>query len=306
MADIFGDIGNWWNTLFQPPTTQANPFAGLSFQGASQPGYTPFPTSPTPKSIVPYTPSVPNPNSMWSTAVPNTTPTPYIKGTPQNLPSTIPSTMPSDEDMIWPEGSDYWWRIQQVEMDKKAAADKAAADAATKDLAERKFLEDARQWGLEYALSQQRLASQEQQTANTQQYQRDQLAAEQAWRTQQIEADKQQRLATLAAQPKSWLEYAALAKQPPVVQPWMLPLMPQDYMKVDVGQPIPGWTTENMKGMPDLINPSAQFMARLSPDQRAQYYGYQQADTGQTPEAMEWQLWSQSPAGKISQLQRTR
>lgn len=148
------------------------------------------------------------------------------------------------------------------------------------------------------AYQQQQLANQQQESAQTAAYQQQQLAAEQAWRTQQLEAEKQQRLATLAAQPKSWLEYASLANQAPVVQPWMLPLMPQDYMQSQpVGSPISGWTPENMKGMPDLINPSAQMRARMGPTALQQYYGYQQADQGMTPEESQFRLWSQGPPG---------
>ena len=144
----------------------------------------------------------------------------------------------------------------------------------------------------------QQLAAQQQQSQQELAYQQQQLAAEQAWRTQQLEAEKQQRLATLAAQPKSWLEYASLANQAPVVQPWMLPLMPQDYMQSQpVGSPISGWTPENMKGMPDLINPSAQMRARMGPTALQQYYGYQQADQGMTPEESQFRLWSSGPPG---------
>ena len=43
---------------------------------------------------------------------------------------------------------------------------------------------------------------------------------------QRLGAEREERLATLAAQPMSWLEYAALSGDQPAVQPWMLPLMP--------------------------------------------------------------------------------
>lgn len=140
------------------------------------------------------------------------------------------------------------------------------------------------------------------------QVERERIAAENAraanqlaWYQQQqaadLEAQKQQRLATLAAQPKSWLEYAALANQQPIIQPWMLPLMPRQYSNLQAGQPIPGWAADNMQGMPDLSRPSAQYMARLSPTAQAQYYGYQQADTGATDESMYWLNQSTAPAG---------
>ncbi len=77
----------------------------------------------------------------------------------------------------------------------------------------------------------------------------------------EIEARKQEQLALLAGEPVSWLQYSALAGQPPVVQPWMMPLMTQNQPtsgsiqpggedaqtfqysipQAQVGQPIPGY-----------------------------------------------------------------
>jgi len=128
-------------------------------------------------------------------------------------------------------------------------------------------------------------------------YQQQQLAADQAWRTQQLEAEKQQRLASLAAQPKSWLEYAAYANKTPVIQPWMMPLMPSDYGIMSAGQAIPNWSSGDMSQMPNLINPSAQYLARIAPSQREQYYGYEQARTGATPEDTQYRLWAMAPPG---------
>ncbi len=79
------------------------------------------------------------------------------------------------------------------------------------------------QYQQEMALNQQQLAWQQQQVA-------DQLAAQ-----------REQQLATLRAQPESWLEYNLLAGQTPAIQPWMLPLMPQQYQGVQAGGAIPGW-----------------------------------------------------------------
>lgn len=64
---------------------------------------------------------------------------------------------------------------------------------------------------------------------------------------QQAAQEQQNYLAQMAAQPKSWLEYAAASGQPPVVQPWMLPLMPQQYPELaglQAGQPVPGWPSQ--------------------------------------------------------------
>jgi len=79
------------------------------------------------------------------------------------------------------------------------------------------------------SLGQQQLAAQ---TA----YQQQQIALQQ----QQLAQDKQATMAQMLAQPASWLEYSLYSGQPAVVQPWMLPLMPEQY-GLSAGQTIPGW-----------------------------------------------------------------
>lgn len=111
---------------------------------------------------------------------------------------------------------------------------------------------------------------------------------------QQQAMEQKNYLSNLAAQPHSWLEYAAASGQAPVIQPWMLPLMPQDY-NISAGQTIPGWNPTNMTGMPQLTNPSAQYSARMGPTAQQQYYGYEQALTGANPEESQWRLWSMAP-----------
>ncbi len=123
--------------------------------------------------------------------------------------------------------------------------------------------------------------------------------------TQQLEADKQARLAQLAANPASWLEYAATSGQPPTVQPWMLPLGYEDY-GFNIGAPLPGAEGGSYSGLPSLKTPSAQYMARLSPSARAQYYAYLQARSGQTPSDVQSYLWSMSPSGGTRQLSYMR
>lgn len=122
---------------------------------------------------------------------------------------------------------------------------------------------------------------------------REQQAAE-------LESQKQARLAQLRANPASWLEYASLAGEQPAVQPWMVPLSPQDY-DMQAGQPLPGWTPQSesktLKNLPELTKPSAQYAARIPPSSRQQYYGYEQARTGARPEDVEWRMWSQAPPG---------
>jgi len=139
-----------------------------------------------------------------------------------------------------------------------------------------------------------------------------QSAAQLAWEREQqqadLEAQKQQRLAQLASQPKSWLEYAALSGQAPVVQPWMLPLMKGDYGITSAGSPIPNYSPTDMTNMPDLIPPSAQYMARIGPTGQQQLYGYEQAVHGATPDESQWRQWSMAPPGSGSyrglQMQR--
>ena len=70
-----------------------------------------------------------------------------------------------------------------------------------------------------------------------------QAAAEQALAQQRLALEQQNYLARLSAQPRSWLEYSMAAKEMPVIQPWMLPLMPQEY-GLSVGMPMPGWPAQ--------------------------------------------------------------
>ena len=121
------------------------------------------------------------------------------------------------------------------------------------------------------------------------------------------EADRQQRLATLKANPASWLEYSAASGQTPAVQPWMLPLMPQQYLQsVKSGDALPGWQQDQESAvgkLPELTSPSNQYMARLNPSSKSQYYGYQQANTGATPEDTQYKLWNTSPGtGQTSKI----
>lgn len=135
----------------------------------------------------------------------------------------------------------------------------------------------------------------------------------------QLEEQRNQRLAQLAANPKSWIEYATYAGQTPAIQPWMIPLMPGRTNR-SVGKAIPGfgprsipadqdaltpeenlqnrkewWTEGPGAEKPELLNPSAQYLARLAPAMKEQYYGYQQAVTGERPEDTSWRLWGYAP-----------
>lgn len=123
-----------------------------------------------------------------------------------------------------------------------------------------------------------------------------------------VALERQRYGAELAAQPHSWLEYAAYTGEQPAIQPWMQPLMPQQYQQLGTGQPIPGYQgTQGMAGMPQLTTPSRQYQARMGPTAMGQYQGYQQARTGARPEETEFRLWSAAPpSGAGSRLGYTR
>ena len=109
-------------------------------------------------------------------------------------------------------------------------------------------------------------------------------------------------MAQLAAQPRSWLQSAAYTGQTPVMQPWMQPLMPQEY-GYELGKDIPGWTQASAAGIPELTRPSAQLWSRMTPSAQEQYGGYKQARTGATPSDIDWRRQSTSaPGGGRTQL----
>lgn len=153
-----------------------------------------------------------------------------------------------------------------------------------------------------------------QQLAQQQKQFEEQMAWEQKQFGLQQEAEKQQRLAQLAAQPTSWLQYAAEAGKEPAIQPWMLPLMPQQYSQLQAGGAIPGWTGtmsaeagQPMTSLPQLTRPSRQYQARMGPAALQQYSGYRQARTGMVPEESEFRLWSQAPpSGRFGGFSRAR
>ncbi len=161
--------------------------------------------------------------------------------------------------------------------DQQAIADKRQAD-----LAQQKWQQ---QWNQQLAWYQQQQASDE------------------AYRQQQAAAEKQKYTAQLAANPLTWMEYNAYTGQVPSVQPWMLPLMPQQYGQVQAGTPIPGWqgqaassaNGQPMTGLPSLTTPSMQYWSRLAPSSQAQYQSYQKTATGATPEDTAFRAWATAP-----------
>ena len=146
---------------------------------------------------------------------------------------------------------------------------------------------------------------QAQQQFGLQQQEAQQQAEYFAW--QQGEVERQQR-AQLSAQPESWLQYAAYTGEQPAIQPWMIPLMGQQYAGTVAGAPLPGWEGgTDLSQLPELTRPSRQFQARMGPTALAQYQGYQQARTGIRPEETQFRLWSGAPPGGQRQgLQFTR
>jgi hypothetical protein len=67
------------------------------------------------------------------------------------------------------------------------------------------------------------------------------------------------------------------------------PVLTPSPQQPTTGSPVP------TNRMPSLTTPSRQYQARMSPDQLAQYYAYQQMVTGATPESQQWSLWNQGP-----------
>jgi hypothetical protein len=157
------------------------------------------------------------------------------------------------------------------------------------DLANRQFAYEQTQSQPDYSLQIAQM--------NQQQNQAELAWQQQQW-NQQLAQEQKNYLANLAAEPRSWLEYAAAAGQPPGIQPWMMPLMPQDYGITTTGEAIPGWTATSGQGMPTLTSPSAQYQARMGPTAEQQYLGYEQARTGSRPEETQFRLWSMAPPGR--------
>ncbi len=150
-----------------------------------------------------------------------------------------------------------------------------------------------------------RRAQEAQQRITIEQQQAQQQGEYYAW--QQEEARRQYG-AQLAAQPQSWLQYAAYTGEQPAIQPWMQPLMPQQYAELGAGAAIPGWQApqagqmggapaQGMAGLPELTRLSRQYQARMGPTATQQYLGYRQARTGGRPEEEQWRLWSGAPPG---------
>ncbi len=122
------------------------------------------------------------------------------------------------------------------------------------------------------------------------------------YQQQQLDAQKKAQLASMAANPVSWLEYSIAAGKTPVVQPSMLPLYPQDYVGVGgtpitAGQNLPGWdiNAPEMSQLPALTNPSIQYWARMGPTAQDYYRGYEKMRTGTLPEETSYRIKASAP-----------
>jgi len=156
---------------------------------------------------------------------------------------------------------------------------------------------------------QQETLKQQRQSASAEQaYNQDYLNYLQQTQEAQAAAQKEAQLASLRANPASWLEYASLAGETPVVQPWMLPLSPQDYGWTAGQTGLPGYSpTGKDMNLMELTKPSSQLWSRMAPSARGQYTGYETARTGQTAEDVNWRQWQgAAPSGSFSGLTRLR
>lgn len=213
-----------------------------------------------------------------------------------------------------PEPSQFEQATTRAEQARQAALDKANADviAANQRLKELELEIERGKASAQERYQQGQLGATQQQAVLAQQqaqWQREYQQGQLGIQTQQIEQEKQARLAQLRANPASWLEYASLSGQNAVIQPWMLPLMPQQYRgQVTTGSPIPGYTAggSDMSGMAALTTPERQYQARMSPASLQQYYGYERARTGAPIEDVQWRLWGTSPPGGNKGLTYTR
>ncbi len=161
---------------------------------------------------------------------------------------------------------------------------------------------------------------QEQQLAQGQAQFQQQLQFQQAQAQAAAEEQERQYRSQLAANPISWLQYAAYTGEQPVVQPWMVPLGFQNQggditpQGIQAGQPIPGFQAtagerdiQGFGNLPALTTPSAQLQARWGPTAQAQFLGYRRARTGAPPEETQFRLSStRAPTGRFGGFSRFR
>ena len=233
---------------------------------------------------------------------------------PPKFPTTIP---PEGYRWVWSDSSSSYVldpipyqkaqsEAAQVLAEKKFQKEQEAAALKSRQESkaqtyERKRYEEQQAWQREQASVQQQQYEQqmrmEQQQMQWQQQQAEQRAAQ----------ERRNYLANLAAEPRSWLEYASASGGTPAVQPWMSELAPQTGAW-QTGSALPGYSaTGTSMNLQQLTTPSAQYMSRISPSSRGQYQGYETARTGATPEDVAWKQWQGAPpTGSFSGLSRLR
>ena len=214
-----------------------------------------------------------------------------------------------------PEGYDWRWdsaSMRYVLTPRPGAARISQAEIRKIELAEQEaereeaFRQQQFQWQQQQAEMQQQW--QREQMQSQMQMQQEQMAFQQEQAQMQQQEQERQYAAQLSAQPRSWLEYGAYTGETPVVQPWMLPLMSQQYEGTVAGAPLPGWQGgTSMAQLPELTRPSRQYQARMGPTGMQQYLGYQQAMTGARPEETQFRQWATAPpGGRFGGMQWTR
>ena len=181
-----------------------------------------------------------------------------------------------------------------------------SAQQAGQDLARERFEFEQQQAGQISPSQQQQFGLQQQQQSAQQAQFQQQLQFQQEQALLGADLQRQQEQARLAANPMSWLQYAAFTGEQPVVQPWMIPLGFQGE-QLQAGQPLPGFQREEgqevtgtFTGLPQLRTPSAQLQARWGPTAQQQFLGFRQARTGATPQETQFRLGSQrAPTGSF-------
>jgi len=197
-----------------------------------------------------------------------------------------------------------------IELTAKEKADKEHAEALLK---QRQAEQLAQQQADEAARAQQQQQFQAQQAYQQQQFglQQQQFGWQQEQAREAAATQQQNYLAQLASQPISWLQHAGASGEQPVVQPWMIPLMGQQYAGTVAGAPLPGFqqgqegATPSMSQLPQLTTPSQQYWARSTPTAQQQYLGYEQARTGARPEDVLWRLGQAAPPSGMNPQLRT-
>lgn len=69
------------------------------------------------------------------------------------------------------------------------------------------------------------------------------------------------------------------------------------------GQSVPGY---NPSQLPKMKTPSTQYWQRMGPQAQQQYYGYQTAQSGFTPEESQYRVWKYAPPSGQNQGLRYR